>query len=157
MCPQYSGSPYAVGTEEAQIEKLYQSMIEGWNQRDAIKLAAAFADDGLIIGFDGTHHHGARDIEESIGTIFRDHPTPPFLFKVKDIRFLTPDVAQLEAIVGMVPPGQKELNPALNAFQMMTAVRRERRWVIACFQNTPAQLHGRPEALDAMTQEILAE
>jgi uncharacterized protein (TIGR02246 family) len=156
MCPQYSGSPHA-GSEEAQIVKLYQSMIAAWNQRDATRMATAFADDGLIIGFDGTHHNGARDIEESIGAIFRDHPTPHFLHKVKDVRFLTPDVAQLEAIVGMVPPDEQELNPALNAFQVMTAVRRERRWEIAHFQNTPAQLHGRPEAVKAMTQEILAE
>jgi uncharacterized protein (TIGR02246 family) len=156
MCPQYSGSPHA-GNEEVRIIKLYQSMIAGWNQRDATRMAAAFADDGLIIGFDGTHHQGARDIEESIGAIFHDHPTPPFLYKVKSVRFLTPDVAQLEAIVGMVPPGGTELNPALNAFQIMTAVRRAQRWEIAHFQNTPAQLHGRPEAVAAMTQEILIE
>jgi uncharacterized protein (TIGR02246 family) len=157
MCPQSSGSPYPASAEEAQIEKLYLSMIEGWNQRDAQKLAAAFDDDGMIIGFDGTHHSGAQDIEESIARIFRDHATPPFLIKVKSIRMLTADVAQLEAIVGMIPPGKEELDPKLHAFQVMTAVKRMRRWMIKHLQNTPAQLHGQPGALDALSQELLAE
>lgn len=156
MCPQFSGSPYAACSEETQIEQLYREMIEGWNQRDSKKMAAAFDDDGLIIGFDGTLHRGAKDIEESVGQIFRDHPTPPYLTKIKSVRFLSPDVAQLEAMAGMIPPHKTELDPKLNAFQIMTAVRRSRQWFIAHFQNTPAQLHGRPEAVVAMTQEILA-
>lgn len=155
MCPQSSGSPYAAAIEEAHVEKLYLNMIEGWNQRDAQKLASAFDDEGIIIGFDGTHHCGAQDIEESIGLIFRDHAPPPFLIKVKSIRLLTKDVAQLEAIVGMIPPGKEELDPQLTAFQVMTAVRRSRRWVIAHLQNTPVQLHGRPEAVNALSQELL--
>lgn len=157
MCPQSSGSPYAANTDEAQIEKLYLSMIEGWNHRDSQKMAAAFDDEGIIIGFDGTHHNGAEDIEESVGRIFRDHATPPFLIKVKSIRMLTADVAQLEAIVGMIPPGKEELDPGLHAYQVMTAVRRPRRWMIAHLQNTPAQLHGRPKDVEALSQELLAE
>ncbi|HET9241458.1 MAG TPA: SgcJ/EcaC family oxidoreductase [Oligoflexus sp.] len=157
MCPQTSGSPYPASAEEAQIEKLYLSMIEGWNQRDAQKLAAAFDDDGMIIGCDGTHHSGAQEIEESIARIFRDHATPPFLIKVKSIRMLTADVAQLEALVGMIPPGKEELDPKLHAFQVMTAVRRTRRWTIKHLQNTPAQLHSQPGALDALSHELLAD
>ncbi|MDQ3232423.1 MAG: SgcJ/EcaC family oxidoreductase [Pseudobdellovibrionaceae bacterium] len=155
MCPQFSGSPYGASSDEAQIEKLYLSVIEGWNQRDSKKLAAPFEADGLIIGFDGTHHCGARAIEDSVGQIFRDHAPPPFLAKVKSIRFLTPDVAQLEAIVGMIPPQKTEIDPKLNAYQIMTAVRRSKQWMVAHFQNTPAQLHGQPEAIQLMTLEIL--
>lgn len=157
MCPQFSGSPYATGSEESQIQKLYLSVIEGWNQRDSKKMAAGFDADGLIIGFDGTHHAGSKEIEESVGQIFHDHVTPPYLVKVKRIWFLTPDVAQLEAIVGMIPPQKKEIDPKLHAFQVMTAVRRSGRWTIVHFQNTPAQLHGRPAEVEAMTQELLAD
>ncbi len=155
MCPQSSGSPYAAQIEETQVEKLYLSMIEAWNQRDSQKVAAAFDDEGIIIGFDGTHHCGAQDIEESISLILRDHEPPTFLIKVKSIRFLTKDVAQLEAIVDMIPPGEKERDSKLNAFQVMTAVRRSRRWMIAHLQNTPAHLHGQPEGLKSLNQELL--
>jgi uncharacterized protein (TIGR02246 family) len=157
MCPQSSGSPYAAHTETAQIEKLYLRMIEAWNQRDSQKMAAAFDDEGLIIGLDGTHHCGALDIEESIGRVFRDHATPHFLTTVKSIRFLTADVAQLEAVVGMITPGKEELDPKLNAYQVMTAVCRSRRWVIALLQDTRAQLLGRPEGVEALSRGLLSE
>ncbi len=152
MCPQSSGSPYAAQIEETQVEKLFLSMIEAWNQRDSQKVAAAFDDEGIIIGLDGTHLCGAQEIEESIGLILRDHAPPTFLIQVKSIRFLTKDVAQLEAIVGMIPPGDEERNSKLEAFQVMTAVRRSRRWMIAHLQNTPVQQHGRPEVLNALSQ-----
>jgi uncharacterized protein (TIGR02246 family) len=154
MCPQFSGSSYA-GSEEAPIEQLYRDMIEAWNQRDSKKMAAAFDADAFIIGFDGTQHRGAKDFEDSVGQIFLHHVTPPYLSKIKSVRFLTADVAQLEAIVGMIPPQKTELDPKLHALQVMTAVRRSRQWVIVHFQSTPAQFHGRPELAAAMTQEIL--
>jgi len=119
-------------------------------------LASAFDADGLMVGFDGTLHRGAKEIEDSMGQIFRQHPTPPYMTKVKSVRFLSQDVAQLEALVGMIPPQKTELDPKLNAFQVMTAVRRAKQWAMAHFQTTPAHSHGRPEAVAAMTQEILA-
>jgi uncharacterized protein (TIGR02246 family) len=155
MCPQFSGSPYAASTEEAQIEKLYRDMIEGWNQRDAQKMVASFDDEAVIIGYDGSHHQGAHAMEEAMSQIFHDHLTPPYLAKVKRIRFLTRDVAQLEAIVGMIPPGKEELDPRLNAWQVITAIRKGRLWRIVHFQNTPAQFHGRPQAVEAMSRELL--
>lgn len=154
MCPQFSGSPYAASTDEVQIEKLYRDMMEGWNQRDAQKMVAAFDDEAIIIGYDGSHR-GAREMEETMKQIFHSHKTPPYLAKVKRIRFLTRDVAQLEAIVGMIPPGKEEIDPRLNAWQVMTAVRKGHIWRIVHFQNTPAQLHGRPQTVETMTHELL--
>lgn len=154
MCPQSSGSPYLANSDEDRIHKLYQSVIDGWNQRDARKMAAGFDQDGLLIGFDGTHHRGPDHIIGSVGQIFKDHLTPPFVTRVKALRLLTADVAILEAIVGMVPHGKTELDPKLNAFQVMTAVRKGSQWHVALFQNTPAQLHGRPEEVDAMTHDL---
>ncbi len=37
------------------------------------------------------------------------------------------------------------------------AVRRDSAWRIALFQNTPAQLHGRPDLANALTEELRAE
>ncbi len=60
----------------------------------------------------------------------------------------------MRAIVGMVPPGKEDLEPALNAVQTLVAARNEGTWQIALFQNTPAQLHGRPELVKRMTKEL---
>jgi len=43
----------------------------------------------------------------------------------------------------MIPRGQKEINPAVNAIQTLVASRKEEGWRIEVFQNTPAALHGR--------------
>ena len=60
----------------------------------------------------------------------------------------------LRAVAGMVPAGQDDLLPALNAVQSLVAVQREGQWRIALFQNTPAAFHGRPEAVEALTEEL---
>ena len=60
----------------------------------------------------------------------------------------------MRAIVGMILPGKKELNSATNAIQSLIAIKQNDLWKISLFQNTPAQFHGRPELVDAMTQEL---
>jgi pyrrolidone-carboxylate peptidase len=60
----------------------------------------------------------------------------------------------LRAIVGMVPPGKKEINPATNAVQTLIATNQKQIWKISLFQNTPAQFDGRPELVEQMTKEL---
>ena len=45
----------------------------------------------------------------------------------REIRFLSADVALLRAVVGMVPPGQSDLRPELNAIQTLVGVADRRR------------------------------
>lgn len=133
---------------------LYQNLMDSWNRRDAGAFAALFAEDGESIGFDGSQLIGQAEINATLQQIFTDHLTAPYVSKVKSLRFLSSEVAVLEAIVGMVPPGQTDLNPNLNALQTLVAVQRNGTWRITLFQNTPAQLHGRPELVEQMTDEL---
>ena len=86
--------------------------------------------------------------------IFKHHQTADYVWKIKDVRLLHSEVATLSAIVGMIPPGQKDINPAANAIQTITAIRQNDVWKIALFQNTPAQFHGRPEMVERLTKEL---
>ncbi|GAA3956070.1 hypothetical protein GCM10023085_43330 [Actinomadura viridis] len=65
-----------------------------------------------------------------------------------------PGAAVLRAIVAMVPPGAGDLRPDLNAIQTITAAQRMGLWRIVSFQTTPAQFHGRPDAVRAHTEEL---
>jgi hypothetical protein len=56
----------------------------------------------------------------------------------------------------MIPPGKDELNPDLNAVQSMVAARKNNKWEIALFQNTPAKYDGRPELQKKLTEELRA-
>ncbi|HKW20137.1 MAG TPA: SgcJ/EcaC family oxidoreductase [Ktedonobacterales bacterium] len=141
---------------DAVITALYAQLLDSWNRRDASAFAALFDDEGQSIGFDGSPMSGRDEIAATLGQIFADHITATYVARVRGIRLLAPDVALLRAVVGMVPPGQSDINPAVNAMQTIVAVNRAGEWRIALLQNTPAQFHGRPEMAEALTQELRA-
>lgn len=140
--------------DEIEIRTLYHQLLDSWNRRDADAFAAVFAPDGESIGFDGSQLSGQAEIAMSLRQIFTDHITPPYLSIVRNVRLLSPDVAILRAIAGMVPPGKSDIEPNLNSVQSLVAVKRDNQWCISLFQNTPAQLHGRPELVQQMTEEL---
>lgn len=141
-------------TDESAVSALYQQMLDGWNRRNAGAMAELFAEDGNVVGFDGSQYNGRAEIQSEIGKIFADHQTATYVWKIRQVRFLVPDVALLRAVVGMVPPGRSDLNPAANAVQSLVAAKRDGQWHIELFQNTPAQFHGRPELAQKLTEEL---
>ncbi len=144
----------ALPSDEVEVRALYRGMLDNWNRRSAEGIGALYAEDANVVGFDGSQLNGRAEIELSMRQIFADHLTAVYVGKVREVRFLTPEVAILRAVVGMVPRGQSDLNPAVNAVQTLVAARREGRWRIALFQNTPAQFHGRPELAEQLTEEL---
>lgn len=141
-------------SDEAPIAALYRQLLDSWNRRDASGFAELFEDDGNSIGFDGSPMNGREEIAATLGQIFADHITAAYIANIRGIRSLAPDVALLRAVVGMVPPGHSDINPAVNAMQTVVAVKHGDGWRIALLQSTPAQFHGRPELADALTQEL---
>lgn len=147
----FAGTSYSLDED---IKPLYQRLLDCWNQRTAEGYAELFSEDGNVVGFDGSQMNGRREIASELGRIFADHQTATYVAKVREVRFLTSEVAVLRAVVGMVPPGQNDINPAVNAVQTLVAVSGEGGWRIALFQNTPAAYHGRPELAEALTEEL---
>lgn len=149
----FAGTSYARGDD---IKLLYLRLLDCWNQRTAEGYAELFWEDGNVVGFDGSQMNGRREIAAELGRIFADHETAAYVAKVREVRFLTGEVAVLRAVAGMVPPGQDDINPAVNAVQTLVAVRGDGQWRIAVFQNTPAAYHGRPELAEKLTEELRA-
>ena len=144
----------AHSTEEVAVRALYQCLLETWNQRNAEAMAALFVADGTIIGFDGTQNVGQAEIAATTRQIFIEHLTHTYVGKVREVRFLRPDVALLRAVVGFIAPGQTDLDAALNAVQTLVSVRRNGKWLVELFQNTPAQFHGRPDLAQQLLDEL---
>jgi uncharacterized protein (TIGR02246 family) len=140
--------------QDTEIRALYQQLLDGWNKRSADAMAEPFAEDGELIGFDGSQVTGKAAVVSHLQPIFADHPTPIYVSKVRNVRFLGPEVAVLRAVAGMVPSGQSDIDPKLNTHHTLVAVKREGKWYIELFQNTPAQFHGRPELVQKMTEEL---
>lgn len=140
--------------DRLEIGGLYQQLLDSWNRRSAADFAALFSEHGHVVGFDGSQMHGPAEIEAQLGQIFGNHPTGAYLGTIRDITFLAPDVALLRAAVGMLPPGQNDINPAVNAFQSIIATKQAGAWKIALLQNTPAAFHGRPDLAQQLTDEL---
>ncbi|WP_055587499.1 SgcJ/EcaC family oxidoreductase [Peterkaempfera griseoplana] len=147
-----------MGTDAAvdrAVRELYRALLEGWNTRDAEAFAATFAEDGEAIGFDGSRHCGRDQIAADMAALFAGHLTPVYVAKVRGVRLLGSDAAVLQAVAGLVPPGESDVKPELNARQTIVAGRLGGGgWRIVLLQNTPAQFHGRPELREGLTAEL---
>ncbi|HEU0028026.1 MAG TPA: SgcJ/EcaC family oxidoreductase [Ktedonobacterales bacterium] len=150
-------SPDTRAADEQAVRALYRRLLDGWNARDSEAMAAPFAEDAEVIGFDGSQMVGRAEIAATMAAVFADHLTAEYVALVRGVRFLALDAAILRADAGLLPRGQSDLNPALNARQTVVAVRRDGVWRIALFQNTPAQLHGRPDLAARLAEELRAE
>jgi uncharacterized protein (TIGR02246 family) len=148
-------TPTAEAADEDAVRGLYRQLLASWNARDAVSFAAPFTD-AEVIGFDGSQMTGRDEIEATLRQIFADHETGAYVGIVRSVRILAPEVALLRAVSGVIPAGQSDLNPALNAQQTLVAVKRGGAWRIALYQNTPAQLHGRPDLAQRLTDELRA-
>ena len=141
---------------DRELRALYAALLGAWNGRDANAFAALFAPDGGSIGFDGSEMFGRDAIAAGLGEIFESHMTATYVAKVRSVEPLAEGAALLRAVVGMVPPDGDDILAAVNAAQTLVASQRDGRWEIALFQNTRAAYHGRPEAVDALTEELRA-
>src|SRR5579871_4848224 len=141
-------------SSEIEVRRLYQQLLDSWNSRNADAFASSFAEDGHVIGFDGSQMAGQDEIASTLRQIFADHPTGTYVCKVREVRLLSPGVALLRAVVGIMPHGQSDINPTLNAHQTLVATKQDDQWRIALFQNTPAQFHGRPDLVQQLTEEL---
>jgi len=142
---------------EPEIREIYHRILDGWNRRGAAAFATAFADDGEVIGFDGSQTTGRERISAEMQRVFSDHATGSYVGKIRGLRMIGAQAALLRAVAGVVPAGQSDLDPKLNAVQALIAEQRGGRWQVILYQNTPAQFHGRPDLAQRLTEELRRE
>jgi uncharacterized protein (TIGR02246 family) len=140
---------------DAQIRTLYVQLLDGWNRRSGAAVAAVFADDGDIIGFDGSHHSGRLSIASDLRRIFGTLQTPAYVGLIRSVRPMAAGVAVLHAHAGMIPPGANDLDPALLTVHTLVAVEEApERWKISLFQSTPAAWQGNEDARQILLTEL---
>jgi uncharacterized protein (TIGR02246 family) len=44
-----------------EVSALYHALLDAWNRHDAVGYAALFADDGYVVGFDGSEMKGRHE------------------------------------------------------------------------------------------------
>ncbi|MDQ4022272.1 MAG: SgcJ/EcaC family oxidoreductase [Thermoproteota archaeon] len=144
--------------DEAAIRALYQQMIDGWNTGSGNAFAAPYTEDGDLVGFDGTHLKGCLEIASFHQQLFDTFLKGSRLVgKIRSVRFLTADVALIHAVSGTIMAGQSDIDPERNSIQTLVAIKCDGEWRLAAFQNTRAQFLGRPDAFQALTEELRQE
>jgi len=136
------------------IQKVYDQLVNSWNEMNSEAYADLFTADGSIVGFDGSQANSRKEIYDHLSGIFADHAPARFVTIIREIRLLSPSVGLLRADAGMVPRNENEINPKTNAIQSLIAVKKDQRFMIALFQNTPAAFHGRDEDAKKLTKDL---
>ena len=145
------------GSGDSEVRELYQNLLQRWNERDAAGMAGLYAEDGSQVGFDGSQLNGRAEIAEHLSQIFAEHKTAAYVGIVRELRLLSPEVALLRAVAGMLLDGATKLDPATNTVQSLVAVKKAGVWKVALFHNTPAAFHGRPQESEKLTDELRRE
>ena len=143
-------------TADRETRELYRQLLEAWDKRNARDFALLFAPDGSLVGFDGTQVFGQAEVGAHLSEIFSHHQTARYVSIVREVRSLTEGATILSAVAGMVPPDKDDVNPDVNAVQTVVAVKKAGALKVALFQNTPAALHGRPDAVKKLAEELRA-
>ena len=129
--------------DEAAVRNLYQQLLDGWNNGSGDAFAAAFTDDGDLVAFDGTHFKGREEIAPFHQELFDKWLKGTRLVgEVKDVRFLSPDVAVMHAVGSTVMRGKSEPSPERDSIQTLVVVREGGEWRLAAFQNTRVRPMG---------------
>ena len=125
-----------VADEEA-VRGLYKELMDGWNRGSGEDFAAVFTEDGDLVAFDGTHFEGREEIAPFHQELFDKWLKGTRLVgRVKDVKFLSPDVALMHAVGSTVMRGKSEPSPERDSIQTLVAVRHDGQWRLAAFQNT---------------------
>ncbi len=133
---------------------LYGRLLDSWNRQDADAYASLFTANASVVGYDGSQMNSRSEIASELRAIFTSHATATYVARVREIRAITPQTVFLRAVVGMVPRGESQLNPKVNAVQSLIAVPESEEIKIAVLHNTPAAFHGRPQLAEALTEEL---
>jgi uncharacterized protein (TIGR02246 family) len=128
----------ANSVDEAAVRALYRELMDGWNKGSGDAFAATFTQDGDLVAFDGTHFKGREEIAPFHQELFDKWLKGSRLVgEVKEVRFLSPDVALMHAVGSTVMRGKSEPSPERDSIQTLVAVRDgDGQWRLAAFQNT---------------------
>jgi uncharacterized protein (TIGR02246 family) len=143
MNPETSQSTISQSTGEAVFRALYQQLMDGWNEGSGAAFATPFAEDGDLIGFDGTHLKGRREIAQFHQGLFETYLKGSRLVgQVTSSRFLSPNAALIHAVGGTVMRGKSAPSPERDSIQTLVLRKHNGEWRIAAFQNTRVRPMG---------------
>lgn len=122
--------------DEDAIRELLDRQVVGWAAGDSEAYASVFTVDADYVTFLGSHYKGREEIAGSYAPLFRKLLQGSRLdTKIIQLRFLTPDVALIQAQAAVVK-GPRQRTRRNTRVSTAIAVRTDGRWLLAASQNT---------------------
>jgi uncharacterized protein (TIGR02246 family) len=121
------------------VKQVVANYDNAFNQHDAHGVGALFAEEGDFTNMRGASRHGRKDIEQNYGNLFAgglksSHRTDT----VKNVRFLTPEIAQVDADWEMA--GTKAAdgsdNPTRKGYLDWVVAKVNGQWLIVVFHES---------------------
>ena len=130
--------------DEQALYALFQQMIDGWNRGNGQAYAAPFTEDADYVIIDGSRSKGRATIAFGHQYIFDTfYKGTKMEGQVKDIRFLSSDIALLHAEGVLQLPEQAGGASEQPSMMTIVAIRQADRWGFTAFQNT--RIEKRPQ------------
>ena len=126
----------AYRNDEDAVRGLIAAFAEGWNAQDGAACARPFAEDADFTNIMGLKAHGRETIggghAEILATVFRG---TKMTAQVEGVRFLRPDVAVVDATLGLAGPDGTPFPVAKSSSAGYVATKENGVWSIAVFRN----------------------
>jgi uncharacterized protein (TIGR02246 family) len=121
--------------DETAIRQLLQRQQNGWDSGDPTLYADVFTTDADYVTFLGSHYQSRDAIAAAYAPLFRKLLQGSRLtIEVKQVRFLTPDVALIHADAAVTKRGRRSRRPS--RINTSVALRTDDGWMLAASQNT---------------------
>jgi len=130
--------------DEAAILDVISGVSEAWNNGDADAFVAEYLEDASAI-IPGAYMKSRQEIQGAMAYSFNG-PLKGTLAssKVLDVRFLTADVAVVISESATLVPGESEAPPERTTFANWVLAKRDGKWRLAAYSNSPSVMPGRP-------------
>ncbi|MFZ0549138.1 MAG: SgcJ/EcaC family oxidoreductase [Candidatus Promineifilaceae bacterium] len=120
--------------DEADIQAITQSLMDGWNSGDGDLFATHFAEDADYMVWNGSYIKGKEAIAEGHSHLFSTaYKDTKMKLEIVQIRFLSDGVATVHLQGGVLLEERKW--PSVKPLLVLT--RHNGAWMIDVFQNTP--------------------
>ena len=122
-----SAEPSRDQSQKAAVHQTIAAVEDCFNRGDAKGLAALWASDGDFVGPSGERIVGRAKIAAAFAEFFAAHKNCKLQLGVVNVRFVTADVASVDAVAAMTPPPEDLAGEPRSTILL---VLRDRRWLI---------------------------
>lgn len=124
--------------DETAILNVLKNVYDAWDAYDADAFVAEYTEDASAI-LPGSYRNSREEIRENMRDAFSTYlKGSTTTNKVLDVRFLNEDAAIVITETGVLFPGESAVPDDRLAIASWVLARREGRWLLAAYQNSPA-------------------